>query len=93
MTFTHLHVRTAFSAHYGVARPEALVAAAAIISTGRTPKDHRGELTSDELLSTARQRATELLSTHADDLSSAAARRTGRWLSRPAGSGVRAACR
>ena len=29
MTFTHLHVRTAFSAHYGVARPEALVAAAA----------------------------------------------------------------
>lgn len=29
MTFTHLHVRTAYSAHYGVARPEALVAAAA----------------------------------------------------------------
>lgn len=43
---------------------QALVAAAAIISTGRTPNDHRGELTSDELLSTARLRATELLSTH-----------------------------
>jgi hypothetical protein len=43
---------------------QALVAAAAIISTGRTPNDHRGELTSDELLSTARRRATALLSTH-----------------------------
>ena len=43
---------------------QALVAAAAIISTGRTPKDHRGELTSDALLATARRRATELLATH-----------------------------
>jgi len=43
---------------------QALVSAAAIISTDRTPRDHAGDLTSDALLASARQRATELLQTH-----------------------------
>jgi hypothetical protein len=43
---------------------QALIAAAAIISTGTSPQDHHGDLTSDALLASARQRATELLHTH-----------------------------
>lgn len=43
---------------------QALVAAAGVISTGRGPRGHAGELTSDALLASARDLASSLLAEH-----------------------------
>lgn len=43
---------------------QALVAAAGVISTGRSPRAHAGELTSDALLASARDLASSLLAQH-----------------------------
>jgi len=43
---------------------QALVAAAGVISTGRRPRAHVGELTSDALLASARDLASSLLAQH-----------------------------